>query len=144
MRLEKMPLIMPNVVTQTMNLTEDTIDFGFDKMRSIEFKENIYNVAAIIFKLSELDKGNSRRKIEFYMPISEIPENFSYETIKIFEVDNTIVLRQADLEDSLEDARRKIENYALEKYNSELCDEMYCVNYDIYNETLIDVYIPMK
>lgn len=144
MRLEKMPLIMPNVVTQTMDLTEDTIDFGFDKMRSIEFEENIYNVAAIIFKLSELDKGNSRRKIEFYMPISEIPDNFSYETIKVFEVDNTIVLRQADLEDSLEDARRKIENYALEKYNSELCDEMYCVNYDIYNETLIDVYIPMK
>lgn len=144
MRLEKMPLIMPNVVTQTMDLTEDTIDFGFDKMRSIEFEENIYNVTAIIFKLSELDKGNSRRKIEFYMPISEIPDNFSYETIKVFEVDNTIVLRQADLEDSLEDARRKIENYALEKYNSELCDEMYCVNYDIYNETLIDVYIPMK
>jgi hypothetical protein len=143
MRLEKMPLIMPNVVKLSMELTEDSIDSGFDKMRNIEFQENVYNVAAVIFKLSELDKDKSVRKVEFYMPISEIPENFPYETIKVFEINNTIVLRQADLEDNLEEARKKIANYALKKYNCELSDEMYCVNYDIYNETLIDVYIPM-
>ncbi|MGX7263796.1 hypothetical protein [Enterococcus crotali] len=144
MRLEKMPLIMPNVVRQSMNLSKTDFDKGFEKMHSIEAQENVYNIDIMIFKLSESDKDNTVRNIEFYMPISEIPENFPYETIKVFEIDNTIVLRQADLEDNLEEARRKIADYALEEYNSELCDEMYCVNYDIYNETLIDVYIPMK
>lgn len=144
MRLEKMPLIMPNVVRQSMNLSKTDFDKGFEKMYSIEARENVYNIDIMIFKLSESDKDNTIRNIEFYMPISEIPENFPYETIKVFEIDNTIVLRQADLEDNLEEARRKIADYALEEYNSELCDEMYCVNYDIYNETLIDVYIPMK
>lgn len=144
MRLEKTKLLIPTVVHYTMNLSEGNFDEGFAKMRSIEFQEEVYTQSAIVFKLSELDRNQKTRKVDFYMIISDIPENFPYKTIKLLELKNTIVLRQADLEDNLDEARKKIANFALNKYGKELSDEMYCVNYEIYNETLIDLYIPMK
>lgn len=144
MRIEKMSLIAPNVVIQTMDLAEEEFSLGFEKMRSIEFKENVYSDSSLIFKLSEKDRGKKTRTVDFYMTISEIPDNFSYDTSKLLQIDDTIVLRQADLEDNLEEARKKIADFALERYGKELADETYCVQYNIYNEPLLEVYIPMK
>lgn len=144
MRLEKMSLVTPNVVIQTMDLAEEEFYLGLEKMRSIEFKENVYNDSSIIFKLSEKDKDKEIRTVEFYMTISEIPDKFPYETVNLLQVDNTILLRQADLEEGLEAARKKIATFALARYGKELEDDTYCVQYNIYNEPLLEVYIPMK
>lgn len=144
MRLEKTNLLMPNVVHYTMDLAKENFDDGFEKMRSIEFQEEVYSQSALAFMLSESDKDQKTRKVEFYMFLSDIPDNFPYKTTKLLELKNAIVLRQADLEDNLEEARKKIEAFALDRYGKGVSDEMYCLNYDIYNELLVDVYIPMK
>ncbi|MCA5014310.1 MULTISPECIES: hypothetical protein [unclassified Enterococcus] len=143
MKFEKIPLIMPNLVKLNLSLNENDLHQGFDKLRSIEYEENVYRNGPLFYKISEDDKNNPVRNIEFYMPISEIPENFPYETIELLKIDDSIEMRQADLEPNLTTVREKIAMYAQETYARKLGSEMYCVYIDLYNEVLIDVYIPM-
>lgn len=144
MRLEKIDLLIPNVVHCNMELEEGNFDKGFEKMRNIEYQEQIYSNSVIAFKLLESDKNQKKRNVEFLMSISDIPPNFSYKTTKLLKIKNTVVLRQADLEKNLQEVRTEIEAYAQAVYGKGLGNEMYCLRYNIYNESLLDVYIPMK
>lgn len=144
MKFEKIPLIMPNVVKLNMQLSEDQFQQGFDKMRSIEYEQNVYRIAPLFYKISEKDRHKDVRDIVFYMPISEIPSDFPYDTVELFKIDNCIEMRQADLEPNLTTVRQKITEYAKEQYDAELSSDMYCIYVDLYNEVLIDVYIPMS
>lgn len=133
---------MPAVVKVPMQLTEENFQQGFEKMRSIEYEEDLYRVGPLFYRLSTEDSKQETRKVDFYMPISEVPQKFPYEVLSSLEIKDTILLRQADLEPTLEDARNKAAEYAEENYQKQLGPEMYCVCIDLYDEIFIDVYIP--
>ena len=53
------------------------------------------------------------------------------------------MLRQADQETDINEAEKKLRQYAL-KQNIVLDDTVFCVLLDVYGEYIIDLYIPIK
>jgi hypothetical protein len=143
MRIEKTDLIVNNVLSIQMDLSEEDVYKGFAELEVITYQENIYKVGSVIYSMSEMDKNENTRALTFYTSVSSKPENIHYEFNEMMTIENTLLMRQADQEENLTAVRTKLSKIAKDEFGKTLADKTYCVCWDIYGEMIIDVYIEM-
>ncbi|NCG67879.1 hypothetical protein GWJ21_07915 [Bacillus coagulans] len=146
MKIEKRPLLFDNVlVYETTQLKEDWTE-SYLMMEGLPLLENVYQNGPVFFSVAPVEGEEKFGHFTFYLPINlpvqtnnEKPVHFQ----ERFELNNALCLRQADEELDFYAAYEKVKKYA-EKENIKLKDIYYIVLLEVFDDVLIDLYVPIE
>ncbi|WP_163581067.1 DUF5085 family protein [Gracilibacillus saliphilus] len=146
MNIEKRSLLFENVITyQTTQLRKDWQE-GFHKMEDVILAEGIYQSGPTFFSVEPEQGENKFGHFTYYLPINN-PVKFTEETEfgfqERFNLREALVLRQADEEKDFHAAFERIQQYAKEN-DIAITDTFYCVLLEVFDDYMIDLYVPLK
>lgn len=146
MGIEIRPLIFNNLlVYKTSQLKEDWQE-SYYMMEDFTLAMDLYKNGPIFFSVTPVKNEEHFGHFTYYLPISA-PVNlsgekeFSYQ--KDFRLSKALCLRQADQELDFYTAHQKVIDYA-RHHNIDIADNYYCVLLEVYDEIIIDLYVPIK
>ncbi|SDC84634.1 protein of unknown function [Terribacillus halophilus] len=146
MTIETKELYFSNVlIYKNIMLKEDWQD-GVVVMENFTLSEDIYRNGPVFFSVKSVDNEPKFGQFEYFLPINERVElekhpNFRFEPE--YEVGEALVLRQASEEIDFQTAYSKVKDYA-DSEGIELEDTYYCFLLEVYEDIIIDVYVPIK
>ena len=145
MKINRQPFHMEHLVTYTDTCKIDDWDEGILNLESIVLDEGLYQTAPIFFTISDQVGEPEYKTFEYFMPISWRAEFQSdlVNYVEVFELPDTLVLRQADQMDSLDDALKQLESYA-KNNNLILGKNKVCLCTELYGEYIIDLFVEIE
>ncbi|WP_054950397.1 DUF5085 family protein [Numidum massiliense] len=146
MKIEQRPLIFDNVIVyETRQLKKDWQE-GIFILEDFPLTRDIYQNGPVFFSVSPEDGKAEFVHFTYYLPIN-VPISLSDETHFRFEeqfrIDDALVLRQADEAVDFYDAYDRVKQYASEQ-QIELEDTYYCVLLKVFDDIIIDLYVPIR
>lgn len=146
MGIEVRPLIFDNLlIYETTQLKEDWQEQYF-MMEDFPLTKEIYKNGPIFFSVAPVENEEKFGQFTYYMPINvpvRLEDDKEFRCQNHFEIEEALCLRQADQELDFYAAYQKVKDYAL-VHKIELDDTFYCVLLDVYDELIIDLYVPIK
>ncbi|PAE16576.1 hypothetical protein CHH91_07900 [Virgibacillus sp. 7505] len=146
MNVETKELYFSNVlIYENIMLREDWQE-GVVILENFTLSEDIYRNGPVFFSVKSVDNEPKFGQFKYYLPINERAEfekhpNFRF--VPEYEVGKALVLRQASEEIDFQTAYSKVKDYANSK-GIELEDIYYCFLLEVYEDIIIDVYVPIK
>ncbi len=139
-------LIFDNLLAyETRQLKKDWLEPYF-LMEDFTLTQDIYKNGPVFFSVSEESSDDLYAHFTYYLPINE-PVRLADETHFRFQrklhIEKALVLRQADEELDFQTAYKKLKDYAV-THHIPLEDTYYCVLLEVYDDYLIDLYVPIK
>ncbi|WP_366249419.1 DUF5085 family protein [Terribacillus aidingensis] len=146
MNLEIKQLYFTNVLIYKNTMLREDWQDGVVIMENFILNEDIYRNGPVFFSVKSVDNEPKYGQFEYYLPVNEWVEleghpKFRFESE--IEIGEALVLRQASEEMDFQTAYSKITEYADLK-GIELEDSFYCFLLEVYEDIIIDVYVPIK
>ncbi|WP_106496026.1 DUF5085 family protein [Lentibacillus sp. Marseille-P4043] len=146
MRIETRSLNFDNLlIYETRQLRKDWQE-GFFLMEDFTLAEGIYKNGPTFFSVAP-EKGEDKfGSFTYYLPISEpvtLADETDFQFQEGFHIEEALVLRQADEATDFHAAYAEIKKYA-GKNNISIEDTFYCVLLEVFDEYIIDLYVPLK
>lgn len=146
MNIETKQLYFSNVLVYKNTMLREDWQEGVVVMENFTLNEEIYRNGPVFFSVKTVKNEPKFGQFEYFLPINEWVEieehpNFRFEPE--FEVGEAFVLRQASEEIDFQTAYSKIKDYA-DSEDIELEDTYYCFLLEVYEDIIIDVYVPKK
>lgn len=146
MKIEVKSLMFEHLlVYETKQLKEDWLE-AFFMMEDTTLGRGIYKDGPVFFSVAPEMNEDKFGHFTYYLPMNESIELIDEEHFRVvdnFSIESALVLRQADEMLDFQTAYQKVKDYAVE-HSIELEDTYYCVLVEVYNEYMIDLYVPMK
>ncbi|NBJ70445.1 MULTISPECIES: hypothetical protein [Clostridia] len=146
MQFETRSLIFDNLLVYETRQLRKNWQQGLFIMEDFILAEGIYQNGPIFFSVSPEKNEDKFGKFTYYLPISE-PVRLSDETDFFFQeqlyIKEALVLRQADQATDFHAAYKRVQEYA-HQHDVPLEDTFYCVLLEVYDEVIIDLYIPLN
>ncbi|MDE5415235.1 hypothetical protein [Alkalihalobacterium chitinilyticum] len=146
MIIEKRALQFDNLLVYEKTQLRTDWQEGFFMMEDLLLSGGIYKTGPVIFSVAPTEGENSYGHFTYYLPINEAVrlENepqFRFEPT--FQVEDALVLRQANEEVDFQAAYEKVREYASEQ-GILLEETFYCVLLEVYGDIIIDLYVPIQ
>src|SRR5699024_163162 len=119
---------------------------GVFMMEEVPLALDVYKNGPIFFSVRPEKNEEKFGHFTYYLPLNEevtLEDETYFQYQEKFEVKDALVLRQADQTVNFQAAHEKVINYA-KKNNIELEETFYCVLIEVYNDLIIDLYVPIK
>ena len=103
-------------------------------------------MALCFFSVAPEERGEEHGHFTYYLPINEavrLSDETDFRYLDRFQIERALVLRQANEEIDFSAAHQKLKRYATEN-NIEIEDTYYCVLLEVYDEYMVDLYVPLK
>lgn len=146
MNVSKRSLIFDHVITYETFQQKADWQEGISQLEDFPLNYEIYQNGPIFFSFQPEAQHSDKGTFTYYMPINEavgITDGPDYGYLERFQVEDALVLRQADEEADFQAALQKVQAYAAEQ-QLQLEDTFYCVVLFVYGEPIIDLYVPLK
>lgn len=146
MKIEIRPLAFDHLITLETKRLKSEWQEPYYEMEEFILNEELYKNGPVFFSFNKDGEAEGQGLFTFYLPISgpaELKEESEFGYLGQFRLEQALVLRQADQETDINEAEKKLRQYAL-KQNIVLDDTVFCVLLDVYGEYIIDLYIPIK
>ncbi|ALF10463.1 hypothetical protein [Parageobacillus thermoglucosidasius] len=146
MGIEVRSLIFDNLlIYETRQRKQNWLETYF-WMEDFTLTHGIYKNGPVFFSVSEESSDDASAHFTYYLPINE-PVQLTDETHFRFQrklhIKKALVLRQADEELDFQTAYKKLKDYAV-NHQILLENTYYCVLLEVYDDYLIDLYVPIK
>ncbi|MFP7168910.1 DUF5085 family protein [Terribacillus sp. 7520-G] len=146
MTIEAKQLYFSNVLIYKNTMLREDWQEGVVIMENFTLNEDIYRNGPVFFSVKPVENEPKFGLFEYFLPINEWVEleehpNFRFEPE--FKVEEALVLRQASEELDFQTAYTKVKDYAISA-GIELEDTYYCFLLEVYEDIIIDVYVPIK
>jgi len=115
-------------------------------MKDFPLAEGVYQNGPVFFSVQPEVGEDKFGSFTYYLPINEevkLSSNDNFTYLEHFELEDALVLRQADQETDFQTAYEKLKGYA-EKENIPLEDTFYVVMLEVYDDYIIDLYVPKR
>lgn len=146
MTIEVRSLIFDNLlVYETKQLKEDWQE-AFFMMEDFTLNHEIYKNGPVFFSVAPEINEKKFGHFTYYLPIDspvQLVDEKDFRFEENFHIEAALVLRQADAAIDFQTAYQKVKDYAFE-HKIELEDTYYCLLLEVYDEYIIDLYVPMK
>ncbi|WP_010532272.1 DUF5085 family protein [Lentibacillus jeotgali] len=146
MQIEVRSLIFENLlIYKTKQLREDW-QMGFFMMEDFTLAEGIYKNGPTFFSVAPEKGENKFGNFTYYLPISEpviLSDETDFQFQERFHIEEALVLRQANETNDFHTAYKEVKKYANEN-NMLIADTFYCVLLDVFDEYIIDLYVPLQ
>jgi len=144
--IEAKQLYFSNVLIYKNTMLREDWQEGVVIMENFTLNEDIYRNGPVFFSVKPVENEPKFGLFEYFLPINEWVEleehpNFRFEPE--FKVEEALVLRQASEELDFQTAYTKVKDYAISA-GIELEDTYYCFLLEVYEDIIIDVYVPIK
>lgn len=146
MKLEIKHLYFTNVLVYKNTMLREDWQDGVVVMENFILNEDIYRNGPIFFSVKSLENEPKFGEFQYFLPINEwveLEEHPKFRFEPEFEIEEALVLRQASEEIDFQVAYSKIVEYA-DLEGIELEDTFYCFLLEVYEDIIIDVYVPIK
>ncbi|WP_096186927.1 hypothetical protein [Evansella halocellulosilytica] len=146
MTIEKRPLQFDNLLVYEKTQLRTDWQEGFFMMEDLLLTEGIYKTGPVFFSVAPTEGEKSFGHFTYYLPINEAVRlenepDFRFEGT--VQVENALVLRQANKEVDFHAAYERVREYASEQ-GILLEDTFYCVLLEVYGDMMIDLYVPIQ
>lgn len=146
MKIEERSLIFDNVIVYETQQLKAEWQEGIFIMEDFPLTQEIYQNGPVFFSVAPVENEPKFGHFMYYLPISA-PAHLSDETDfrfeETFRIDKALVLRQADQAADFYAAYERVKDYASE-HRIDLADTYYCVLLEVYDDILIDLYVPIQ
>lgn len=145
MKINRQPFHMEHLVTYKDTCKSEDWEEGILNLESIILDEDLYQTAPMFFTISDQIGEPEYKTFEYFMPISwkaEFQSNL-VNYLEVYELSDTLVIRQADQMDSLDDALNQLKTYAKDN-NLILGENKVCLCTELYGEYIIDLFIEIE
>ena len=115
-------------------------------MEDFTLIKDIYQNGPIFFSVAPEENEDKFGNFTYYLPINErvkLEEDPNFSFLDKLYIEEALVLRQADQEVDFHAAYRKVKDHA-HHHNISLENTFYCVLLEVYDEYIIDLYVPVK
>ncbi|MBM7541139.1 hypothetical protein [Amphibacillus cookii] len=146
MKIERRGMQFDHLLSYQAVLSRDRWQEGIFIMEDLAVGEGIYQNGPFFFSATNNEGESSSRSFTYYMPIIgpiSIEENDEFHFRDKFVIEDALVMRQADQLLDFYEAETKLRKYASEQDIS-LEARTYVVLLEVYNEIMIDLYIPIQ
>ncbi|MFC0232611.1 hypothetical protein ACFFIF_01230 [Vagococcus entomophilus] len=146
MKIDRSPLIMQNLIRFQAIMKEDEWEQGFELLKNLEYAEGVYQNGPTLFSMEKRENEPEFKKFEFFMPVN-VPlqgnENAQIDFVDELVIPDAMMMRHADSEPNLSYVQDMLEQEA-KKIGVVVEKKAYCICLDVFNEVMIDVYMPIK
>jgi len=133
------------LVHETKQLKTDW-QSGVFMMEEVPLALDIYKNGPIFFSVRPEENEKNFGHFTYYLPLNEavtLEDETYFKYQETFQVEKALVLRQADQAVNFQAAHEKIKKYAIEQ-GIKLEETFYCVLIEVYDDVIIDLYVPIK
>lgn len=146
MGFEVRSLIFDNVLVYETTQLKANWQEPYFMMEDLALARGIYKNGPVFFSVTPVENEEKFGHFTYYLPINapvDLGEEKEFRFQNEFEIEEALCLRQADQELGFYAAYQKVKDYAA-AHQMELEDTFYCVLLDVYDELIIDLYVPIK
>ncbi|SEO94651.1 hypothetical protein SAMN04488134_12012 [Amphibacillus marinus] len=146
MKIERRGMQFDHLLSYQTVLTRDKWQEGIFIMEELAVGEGIYQNGPFFFSVKNNEDESNNGTFTYFMPINgpvAIEENSDFCFRERFALEDALVMRQADQLLDFYEAETKLRTYAAEQ-NISLEATTYVVLLEVYNEIMIDLYIPIQ
>ncbi|MGF2614301.1 hypothetical protein FZC84_19350 [Rossellomorea vietnamensis] len=144
MEIRRASLYFDHLMTYSMEGKKEDWQEGFAVLEELELEQRVYKNGPVFFTFKSHDTGDTG-EFTYYLPINEEVEMAGDSDIQYQEkvdVPDALLLRQADQYQDFNQAYASIKNYSSEN-GVDVEDTFYCVLLEVYDDIILDLYVPV-
>jgi effector-binding domain-containing protein len=146
MKIRRCAMMFNHVISAKANCKINEWYDAARELRNSVIKNGLYGTGPIIYQVSQQEDDAEEAEYIFHLPVSELiemPDNDKYSFNELWEFEDGLVLRHAEMDEDIE------ESYALLRASAEAFElvlqaPFYNIYLDVYgDEGIIDIYAPI-
>ncbi|RIW29376.1 hypothetical protein D3H55_19125 [Bacillus salacetis] len=144
MDIRRGSLYFDHLMTYSMIGKKEDWQEGFAVLEELELEQRVYKNGPVFFTFKSNEAGGEG-EFTYYLPINEEVEMAGDSDIQYQEkvdVRDALLLRQADQYQDFNQAYDSIKTYASEN-GVDVEDSFYCVLLEVYDDIMLDLYVPV-
>lgn len=145
MIIKQCPLTFHNVLSAKARCKMNEWHVLASQMRNSVIMNGLYGTGPVIYQTENIDRENNEADFTFHIPVNkpiEMKDNDKYSFIETLSIQDGLVLRHADMEESIEDSYQILKHCA-EEYQITLQEPFYNIYLDVYGDGMIDIFAPI-
>lgn len=146
MEIEVRSLMFDNLLVYEVTQPKEEWHEAFLMMEDFPLNVDVYKNGPIFFSVVMDPNDETIGHYTYYLPINEsvaLADEKSFRYLERFHLDEALVSRQVDGKLNFSTTNQKMNEYA-KKNKIELEDIYYCVILEVYDEYIIDLFMPVK
>lgn len=145
MKIKRCPIIFNNIISAQITAKPDEWLECAQGLRNAIIRNGLYGTGPVMYQAGTVDSETNKVEYNFYIPVSEpvsMEKNEQYQFEESWVVQDSLVLRHADLDEDIE------ESYALLRACAEanqltLQEPFYNIYLDVFGGGVIDICAPI-
>lgn len=145
MKIKRCPVMFHNVISAKFTGKADQWYESAQGLRNAVIRNGLYGTGPIMYQVGETDAGSGKVDYMFYIPVSEpvvMKESEQYGFEETWIVEDALVLRHADLDESLDESYQMLRACA-EANDLTLQESFYHIYLDVFGGGVIDICAPI-
>ena len=145
MKIKRCPVLFHNVISAKFTGKSEDWYESAQGLRNAVIRNGLYGTGPIMYQVGETDTEAGKVDYTFYIPVSQpvvMKENEQYRFEETWLVQDSLVLRHADLDESMEESYELLRACA-EANGLTLQEPFYNIYLDVFGGGVIDICAPI-
>ncbi|WP_138755914.1 DUF5085 family protein [Paenibacillus sinopodophylli] len=145
MKIKRCPIMFKNVISARITTESENWYEAAQGLRNAVIRNGLYGTGPVMYQALALEPKTNKVEYNFYIPVSEpvaMEKNEQYQFEETWIVQDALVLRHADLDESIEESYELLRACA-EAHQLTLQEPFYNIYLDVFGGGVIDICAPI-